>query len=56
MVNLSIYAITKLVGRWAGIAACEYINPTTFKDLDSENEEIIAMLNSIENKADKFCF
>ena len=36
--------------------ACEYINPTTFKDLDSEYEEIIAMLNSIENKADKFCF
>ena len=36
--------------------ACEYINPAIFKNLDSEYEEIIAMLNSMENKAEKFCF
>jgi len=36
--------------------ACEYIEQATFNDLDREYEEIIAMLNSMENKADKFCF
>ena len=36
--------------------ACGYIERTTFDDLDKEYEEIIAMLNSIENKAQKFCF
>jgi len=28
----------------------------TEENLDAEYEEIIAMLNSMENKADKFCF
>ena len=28
----------------------------TFENLDGEYEEIIAMLNSMENKAEKFCF
>ena len=36
--------------------ACEYIEKATFINLDREYEEIIAMLNSMENKADKFCF
>jgi len=36
--------------------ACEYINQATFADLDREYEEIIAMLNSMEIKAEKFCF
>ena len=36
--------------------ACEYIGQATFDNLDREYEEIIAMLNSIENKAEKFCF
>ena len=36
--------------------ACEYIEQATFENLDNEYEEIIAMLNSMENKAEKFCF
>ena len=36
--------------------ACEYIEKASFNDPDREHEEIIAMLNSMENKADKFCF
>jgi four helix bundle protein len=36
--------------------ACKYITQPTFKNLDREYEEIIAMLNSMENKAEKFCF
>ena len=36
--------------------ACEYIDKSTFDELDNEYEEIIAMLNSMENKADKFCY
>ena len=36
--------------------ACEYIEQATFENLDKEYEEIIAMLNSMENKAEKFCF
>ena len=36
--------------------ACEYINQSTFAKLDNEYEEIIAMLNSMEIKAEKFCF
>jgi four helix bundle protein len=36
--------------------ACEYIGQATFENLDGEYEEIIAMLNSMENKAEKFCF
>jgi len=35
---------------------CEYIEQATFNNLDREYEEIIAMLNSMENKAEKFCF
>ena len=36
--------------------ACDYIEQATFENLDGEYEEIIAMLNSMENKAEKFCF
>ncbi len=36
--------------------ACEYIEQATFENLDKEYEKIIAMLNSMENKAEKFCF
>jgi four helix bundle protein len=36
--------------------ACEYIEQAAFENLDGEYEEIIAMLNSMENKAEKFCF
>ena len=36
--------------------ACGYIEPANFENLDGEYEEIIAMLNSMENKAEKFCF
>ena len=36
--------------------AGEYIEQATFENLDGEYEEIIAMLNSMENKAEKFCF
>ena len=36
--------------------ACEYLEQATFENLDGEYEEIIAMLNSMENKAEKFCF
>jgi len=36
--------------------ACEYIEQAIFENLDGEYEEIIAMLNSMENKAEKFCF
>ena len=36
--------------------ACEYIEQATFENLDGEYEEILAMLNSMENKAEKFCF
>jgi four helix bundle protein len=36
--------------------ACKYITQPTFKNLDREYEEIIAMLNSIEKNAEKFCF
>ena len=36
--------------------ACEYIEQATFENLDGEYEEIIAILNSMENKAEKFCF
>lgn len=37
-------------------SACKYINDSDFHYLDKEYEEIIAMLNSIEMKADKFCY
>ena len=36
--------------------ACEYMDEDTFQRLDLEYENILAMLNSMEMKADKFCF
>jgi four helix bundle protein len=36
--------------------ACKYMKQTTFEELDSKYESIIAMLNSMEKNADKFCF
>ena len=36
--------------------ACDYINNAIFIQLDSEYEKILGMLNSMEMKADKFCF
>ena len=36
--------------------ACNYIEQKTFEELDSEYEKIIAMLNSMEMNADRFCF
>ena len=36
--------------------ACEYMDKETFTKLDSEYEKILAMLNSMEMKAEKFCF
>lgn len=36
--------------------ACQYINQDTFDKLDDEYEQIIAMLNSMELNANKFCF
>jgi four helix bundle protein len=36
--------------------ACKYINYSAFKKLDHEYEKILGMLNSMEMKADKFCF
>jgi four helix bundle protein len=36
--------------------ACEYIDETAFQSLDERYENILAMLNSMEMKADKFCF
>lgn len=36
--------------------ACEYIDRKTFEEIDNEYEKIIAMLNSMEKNADKFCF
>lgn len=36
--------------------ACGYIDQEVFERLDDENEQIIAMLNSMEMNADKFCF
>jgi four helix bundle protein len=36
--------------------ACHYVEDTTFNNLDDEYEQIIAMLNSMERNADKFCF
>jgi four helix bundle protein len=35
--------------------ACEYIGQATFHDMDDEYEQIIAMLNSMEFNAKKFC-
>lgn len=36
--------------------ACKYIDQQTFERLDEEYEKILAMLNSMEMKADKFCY
>ena len=36
--------------------ACQYIDQSTFDKLDNEYEQIIAMLNSVEKNAEKFCF
>ena len=36
--------------------ACKYIDQQTFERLDREYEKILAMLNSMEMKADKFCY
>ncbi|MDO9391549.1 MAG: four helix bundle protein [bacterium] len=35
---------------------CRYIDQDTFKSLDDKYENVIGMLNSMEYKADKFCF
>lgn len=36
--------------------ACNYIDAPIFSSLDNEYEQIIAMLNSMEINAEKFCF
>jgi len=36
--------------------ACGYIDQKTFNELDEEYEQIIAMLNSMEFNANKFCY
>lgn len=36
--------------------ACGYINLNVFDSLDQKYEHILAMLNSMEMKADSFCF
>jgi len=36
--------------------ACKYIDQQIFERLDQKYEKILAMLNSMEMKADKFCY
>lgn len=36
--------------------ACNYIDKAMFEELDSRYEQIIAMLNSMERKAETFCY
>jgi len=36
--------------------ACQYIDKNIFEQLDTEYEHIINMLNSMEKRADKFCY
>jgi len=36
--------------------ACRYIEKDIFAKLDDEYEQIIAMLNSVEKNAEKFCY
>lgn len=36
--------------------ACGYISSSVFNSLDQKYEHILAMLNSMEMKADSFCF
>jgi len=35
---------------------CKYMDKATFQNLDGKYEKIVAMLNSMEMKTDKFCF
>ena len=35
---------------------CNYIDQEVFTEFDTEYEKIIAMLNSMEINAEKFCF
>jgi len=43
--------------RWLEFCmACKYLDNNLFKQLDTEYETIIAMLNRMEQQADKFCF
>lgn len=36
--------------------ACGYMDSNTFESLDAGYERVLAMLNTMEMKADKFCF
>ena len=36
--------------------ACGYVSAALFAELDNEYEQIIAMLNSVEQNSEKFCF
>lgn len=36
--------------------ACKYVGEVLFKELDSEYEGIISMINAMEKNAQKFCF
>ena len=36
--------------------ACQHIEREVFDELDNEYEQILAMLNSMDHNADKFCF
>ena len=45
-----------LVGVKSRLCIYIYIEAATFENLDGEYEEIIAMLNSMEDNAKKFCF
>ena len=43
--------------RWLEFChACGYIDSNVFNSLDQKYEHILAMLNSMEMKADSFCF
>ena len=37
-------------------SACRYISEDEFQDLDTEYENIIGMLSSMEMKSEKFCY
>ncbi len=36
--------------------ACQYLPNNTFHELDEQYEKIIAMLNAMDKKAEKFCY
>lgn len=36
--------------------ACQYLPNNTFRELDEQYEKIIAMLNAMDKKAEKFCY